>query len=94
MEFQKEGDKLYVDLTLRLPHGLHSRPSARLAQTSRQFKAHISLINENGEADAKSMLEILSLAPGPNTRLRIVANGPDAREALAALCGQLAGNQE
>lgn len=74
---------MMVDLVLALPHGLHSRPSARLAQTARKYKANIRLIGETGEVDAKSMLDILSLAPQNNSHIQLLANGPDAREALA-----------
>lgn len=76
-----------LSLEFRMDPGLslHSRPSARLAQTARQFSSEIYLITENGEADAKSMLDILSLAPEPNARMKLLARGEDARDALMAL---------
>lgn len=69
-------------MTIRLPRGLHSRPSARLAQLAQNFAADISLISENGEADAKSMLDILSLAIPANAQVAVRAKGPDATQAL------------
>lgn len=82
---------LAVDVSIRLPRGLHSRPSARLAQTARQFNADIRLIAEDGEVDAKSMLDILSLALQRNDRVRILAKGPQSAEALKALADILDG---
>lgn len=75
----------YVEVTLALPRGLHARPSAKLAQLARSFISSITLINENGEADAKSMLDILSLAAQKNDHLVIMAKGVDADEALTKI---------
>lgn len=85
MKIEETDRGLKVEFKMDLRHSLHSRPSARLAQTARQFKSDILLISENGEVDAKSMLDILSLAPEPHSRLQFLASGPDAREALEAL---------
>lgn len=84
---------LALDCMLDAPHALHARPAARIAQTAREFKANILIIADTGEADAKSMLDILSLAPQPNTKLRLLADGPDAREALLAIYNSLPGNE-
>lgn len=76
---------LALDLTITLPHGLHSRPSARAAQAARKYDADIWLIGEEGEVDAKSMLEILSLALKCNDKIRILARGPQAADAIREL---------
>lgn len=76
---------LSLELTLALPLGLHARPAAKMAREAQKFQAKITLITDAGEADAKSMLDILSLAPGPNTRLVILADGPDARESILGM---------
>lgn len=81
---------LAINVTIRLPHGLHSRPSARVAQAARKFASDILFMGNDTEVDAKSMLEILSLALKRNDQIRILANGPDAKEALLELCGLLA----
>lgn len=94
MIIQETDRGLKVEFTLRMPHSLHSRPAARLAQTARRFKSDILLISESGEVDAKSMLDILSLAPEPNARLQFLARGPDAREALIELCSFMTNYKE
>lgn len=85
---------LSLDVLIRLPHGLHSRPSARLAQAARQFDSDILLINQEAEVDAKSMLDVLSLALKRNDRVCILARGPDARAAVLALQKILSGSGE
>lgn len=85
---------LALDMVITLPYGVHSRPSARVAQAARKYDAEILLFNEEGEVDAKSMLEILSLALKRNDKIRILANGPHAREALKELYGLLTASGE
>ncbi|MCL1939956.1 MAG: HPr family phosphocarrier protein [Desulfovibrionaceae bacterium] len=62
--------------------GLHARPAARLAQAAQQFEARITLEYEGATADAKSILDILSLAAGKGASLTLRCHGVDA--ALAA----------
>ena len=52
--------------------GLHARPAARLAQAAQAFSADVQILAEHGEADAKSILDILSLAAGYGSRLTLV----------------------
>lgn len=78
---------LHVRLSLR--DGLHTRPAARVAQTAQGFQSDIVLISATSEADAKSLLDVLSLAPQPNERMTILAKGPDADVALLALANLL-----
>lgn len=94
MEIKETDRGLELEVILKLPHALHSRPSARLAQKAREYKSDILLTSESGEVDAKSMLDILSLAPKRNDCLRLIANGPDAREAILALAEQLSCTEE
>ena len=43
-------------------NGLHARPAARLAKEMQRFASSVAIVADTGEADAKSMLDILSLA--------------------------------
>lgn len=72
-------------IALNLRQGLHARPAARLAQLAQTYSADILIVTETGEVDAKSMLDILSLAPQGNAELLLLAHGVDAREALHGL---------
>ena len=66
-------------------NGLHARPAARLAKEMQRFASSVAIVADTGEADAKSMLDILSLALAENAVFTIKAEGPDAGEALEAL---------
>ncbi|MEJ2366111.1 MAG: HPr family phosphocarrier protein, partial [Deltaproteobacteria bacterium] len=59
--------------------------AAKIVQTSSQFQSSIRLVKNGREADAKSMLDILTLSCPQGTRIELRAEGKDAGEALAAL---------
>ena len=76
-----------VEVTSRL--GLHARAAANLVRVAGRFRSKLTLQRPEGglEADAKSILDILSLAASHGTALKLVAIGDDENEALAAVVG-------
>lgn len=66
-------------------HGLHARPAGKLAQQAQSFVASITLVHEDQEVDAKSILDVLTLAAGPGNVLEVRAEGEDAEAALDSL---------
>ena len=76
-----------VQVTGRL--GLHARAAANLVRVASQFQSNLTLqrVDGSAEADAKSILSILTLAASRGTDLRIVASGTDEQEALDAVVG-------
>jgi phosphotransferase system enzyme I (PtsI) len=69
--------------------GLHARAAANLVRVASQFKSSLTLqrIDGSAEADAKSILSILTLAASRGTDLRITASGDDEQDALDAVIG-------
>lgn len=63
-------------------YGLHARPAAQLARKAADFDSEISLKLEDYEADARSVLDVLSLAAAQGKSITISAKGPDAEEAI------------
>ena len=76
-----------LQVTSRL--GLHARAAANLVRVASQFKSSLTIkrLDGNAEADAKSILSILTLAASRGTDLKIVASGEDEQEALEAVVG-------
>ena len=65
--------------------GLHARPAAKLVQTTKKFRSKISIIKGNQEADAKSVIRILSLGAEQWDKIVIKADGEDEKEAFEVL---------
>ena len=93
-EVQETPEGLVLPVTLHTRGGLHARPAARLAQEAQNFSSDIQIQSDNGTADAKSMLDILSLAISTGCTLTLLARGDDAREALTALADYLENLQD
>lgn len=79
-----------VEVMSRL--GLHARAAANLVRVASRFESKLTLQRPgtNAEADAKSILSILTLAASHGTKLKLTATGDDAQEALDAICGLFA----
>jgi phosphocarrier protein len=67
--------------------GLHVRPSAAFAGTAAKFKSRVNVIKDGQSVNAKSSIDLLTLAAVAGTRLTLRAEGDDADEAVSALAG-------
>ena len=74
-----------VRVRVRGEHGLHARPAGKLAQRAQSFQAEIFIHTNGNQADAKSILDVLTLAAAPGDTLEIRARGEDADQALDSL---------
>ncbi|MDR1035729.1 MAG: HPr family phosphocarrier protein [Deltaproteobacteria bacterium] len=64
--------------------GLHSRAAARLSQALEPFDCEIYIEKGEIRADAKNILDLISLCCPSNTRVTLVARGPEAGPAIDA----------
>lgn len=81
-------DALHLEETLRNAHGLHARPAAQLVRLAARYDAAITVENVTGgrgPVSARSLSSVSTLAAGQGDRVRIAAEGPEARAALDAL---------
>ena len=72
-------------LTVRHKVGLHARPAALFVQTAKKFNSDIRVSHDEREANAKSILTVLTLGAEQGAVITIRAEGEDADEALVAL---------
>jgi phosphocarrier protein FPr len=70
--------------------GLHARPAAVLANLTKKFKSKVLLQRGDDQANAKSLVSIMGLDVGHGDKVVLVAEGPDAAEAIAALIPEIA----
>ena len=65
--------------------GLHARPAALVAKTAQQFAAQVTLSVDDRLVDAKSILDILSLAAVKGTTLTVHGKGHDAADCIKTI---------
>lgn len=74
--------------TILNEHGLHARPSANLVNEVKKFTSKITVQNLTRESEvvsAKSLMKIVALGVTQGHRLRFVAEGEDAKQAIESL---------
>jgi len=71
--------------------GIHARPAAEIVKTSARFKSAITIIRDELEVNAKSIMGVMMLAAEQGATITLRAEGPDADAALDALAALIAG---
>jgi len=74
-----------IEVEIKNNAGLHARPSALFVQTTSRFNSEIKIISNGEEINGKSIMGLMLLAAEKGRKLKIVAEGSDAADALAAL---------
>ena len=78
-------------VTLPDGDGLHLRAAAALAHVASEFQSDIWVRKNGRKADAKSIMDLLSLAAEPRTEIIFEVNGPDSRMAINAVANLVLG---
>lgn len=74
------------EVTIVNPLGLHARAAARFVHLAGGFRSAIRVRRLEREMDGKSIMGLLLLTAAQGTSITISADGPDERDAVAALC--------
>ncbi len=87
-EFQEQRvAKVEREIVVSNEHGLHARPAMQLVDLANRFESDITLTRPAEEgaeptvADAKSVMNVITLAATKGTCLHLRADGPDAESA-------------
>lgn len=72
-------------VTIKNRAGIHARPAALLVQTASRFKSKIFIEKDEDRINGKSIMGIITLGASYDTRLKLIAEGDDEGDAVAAL---------
>ena len=79
-------------VSLSNKYGLHARPATRIVGIANRYQAAVTLSNAAGRSvNAKSIMEVLTLAASSGASLTIRAVGDDAEAAVAEMAELIAG---
>src|SRR5262245_22427427 len=87
------GREIRLVITNKL--GLHARPAAKFVTTAAQFQAQVTVRNvtkQIGPVNARSINQVTTLGARQGHELAVMAAGPEADKALAALAALAAAN--
>lgn len=76
--------------------GLHARPASQLTALTQKFRSRVAILcgDAGVEADAKSIISLLSAGIKKGTAVRIVTEGDDENEAIEAIVALIEGFTE
>lgn len=69
-------------VTIKNETGLHARPASELVKLASKFKSNINIVSGEKNANAKSILAIMSLGVKVNTEIEVQCDGEDEEIAL------------
>lgn len=70
--------------------GIHARPAAEIVKTAGKFKSDITIVRDDLEVNAKSIMGVMMLAAENGALIALRAIGDDAEAALDALSAVIA----
>ncbi len=70
--------------------GLHARASAKFVTLAGTYDAEVLVSKDGHTVDARSIMGLMMLAAGIGSNIEITAEGPQADEAVEALCALVA----
>jgi phosphocarrier protein HPr len=84
---QDSPEKLIVEASVEIKNadGLHMRPAMQFVDIASRFECDVTVSNDENTVDGKSIMQMSMLAATCGTKLKIRAEGEDAKEAIDAL---------
>ena len=70
--------------------GVHARPAAEIVKAAGKFKSNITIVRDDLEVNAKSIMGVMMLAAEYGAVITLRATGEDAEAALDALAAVIA----
>ncbi len=76
------GMKVEREIRIENELGLHARPAALFVQLANKFASDILVEKDGDTVSGKSIMGIMMLAAGKGAKIKIIAEGNDADEAV------------
>jgi phosphocarrier protein len=82
---------LEKEFTIINKNGMHARPAAQFVKQASQFKCEVLVEKDDEQVNGKSIMGLMMLAAAKGECIKIITDGADADQAMAAL-GSLVNN--
>ena len=73
------------EITVNNEVGLHARPATFFIQKANEFKSSVWVEKDERRVSGKSLLGVLSLGVVGGTTIKIIADGPDEKDATEGI---------
>ena len=85
-----ERNAVRVKVAIVNARGLHARASAKFVEMASRFRSDITVIKGENSVSGRSIMGLMMLAAAKGSIVELVAEGPDAKESIAALTSLIA----
>jgi len=65
--------------------GIHARPASMFVRVANRFASDVFVEKDGETVNGKSIMNLMMLAAGPGSRIRVHAEGADAAQAVAEI---------
>jgi len=77
--------QLTKELVVQNKMGIHARPAAMIVRITNRYKSDVFVEKDSEQVNGKSIMGLMMLAAANGSRVKFLANGPDAAQILAEL---------
>ena len=73
------------ECTIKNKLGFHARAAVKFVQLASKFKSDVKVVKDDIEVNGKSIMGVLMLAASKGTKIKIIVDGEDEKEAIKSL---------
>ena len=73
------------ELVVQNKMGIHARPAAMVVRITNKFKAEVLVEKDEEQVNGKSIMGLMMLAAGRDSKVKFIATGADAEAMLAEI---------
>jgi len=77
--------QLTKELVVQNKMGIHARPAAMIVRITNRYKSDVFVEKDSEQVNGKSIMGLMMLAAAKGSRVKFLANGPDATQILEEL---------
>ena len=73
------------ELVVKNEQGLHARPAALFVQIANKYESEVKVRKGKDEVNGKSIMGLMTLAAEKGSLIKLIVDGPDAKDAIREL---------
>jgi phosphocarrier protein len=85
-----QGSRVRAMAAIVNTRGLHARASAKFVELAAKFRSEITVVKGETSVSGRSIMGLMMLAAPKGSVIELIAEGPDAKEAITALTSLIA----
>jgi phosphocarrier protein len=82
---KQRGKMIEQEVKVKNRAGIHARPASLIVAAINRMKSQVIFEVDSQQIDAKSILGVITLGAAYGTKIKIIANGEDEKEAVATI---------